>query len=48
MLNTISSHHKLSGEVKTRIGANQNELKRKKLAKEREKKEKIELSGKLL
>ena len=33
MLNTIYSHHKLSGEVKTRIGAHQNELKRKKLTK---------------
>ena len=33
MLNTIYSQHKLSDEVKTRIGAHQNELKRKKLPK---------------
>ena len=33
MLNTIYSHHKLLDEVKTRIGAHQNELKRKKLKK---------------
>ena len=33
MLNTIYSHHKLSDEVKTLIGAHQNELKRKKLTK---------------
>ena len=33
ILNTIYSHHKLSDEVKTRIGAHQNELKRKKLTK---------------
>ena len=33
MLNTIYSHHKLSDEVKTRIGAHQNVLKRKKLTK---------------
>ena len=45
MLNTIYSHHKLSDEVKTHIGAHQNELKRKKLTKARE--EKKELSRKL-
>ena len=39
MLNTIYSHHKLSDEVKTRIGAHQSELKRKKLTKAREEKE---------
>ena len=33
MLNTIYSQHKLSDEVKTPIGAHQNELKRKKLPK---------------
>ena len=33
ILNTIYSHHKLSDEVKTRIGAHQNELKWKKLMK---------------
>ena len=33
MLNTIYSHYKLSDEVETRIGAHQNELKRKKLEK---------------
>ena len=33
MLNTIYSHHKLSDEVKTCIGAHQNESKRKKLTK---------------
>ena len=33
ILNTIYSHHKLSDEVKTHIGAHQNELKRKKLTK---------------
>ena len=38
MLNTIYSHHKLSDEVKTHIGAHQNELKRKKLTKAREEK----------
>ena len=38
MLNTIYSHHKLSDEVKTHIGAHQNELKWKKLTKAREEK----------
>ena len=38
ILNTIYSHHKLSDEVKTHIGAHQNELKRKKLTKAREEK----------
>ena len=38
MLNTIYSHHKLSDEVKTHIGAHQNELKGKKLTKAREEK----------
>ena len=33
MLNTIYSHHKLSDEIKTCIGAHQSELKRKKLMK---------------
>ena len=33
MLNTIYCHHKLSDEVKTHIGAHQNELKQKKLTK---------------
>ena len=42
MLNTIYSHHKLSDEVKTRIGAHQNELKRKKLTKDgKERKDRI-------
>ena len=35
MLNTIYSHHKLSDEIKTRIGAHQNELKQEKLTKGR-------------
>ena len=33
MLNTIYFHHKSSDEVKTRIGAHQNNLKQKKLTK---------------
>ena len=33
MLNTIYCHHKLSDKVKTRIGAHQNKLKRKKITK---------------
>ena len=42
MLNTIYSHHKLSDEVKTCIGAHQNELKRKKLTKDgKERKDRI-------
>ena len=42
MLNTIYSHHKLSYEVKTRIGAHRNELKWKKLMKAgKERKDKI-------
>ena len=42
MLNTICFHHKLSDEVKTGIGAHQNELKWKKLTKaEKERKDRI-------
>ena len=42
MLNTIYFHHKLSDEVKTLIGAHQNELKWKKLTKaEKERKDRI-------
>ena len=42
MLNIVYSHYKLSDEVKTRIGAHQNELKRKRLTKAgRERKDRI-------
>ena len=42
ILNTIYSHHKLSDDIKIRIGAHQNELKQEKLTKGRkERKDRI-------